>query len=182
MKTTMKKAMTAVLTGMALTAAIGSTTNVFAMSDSYKIYEDEREVTVADGGAYLYDDPDSMDVLKYLEPGTALMISGDVVEGGVETGWYAVQTEDFDLAYILAGDFVDYSYNSNTTSIATVEVSKGYLALRTEAAYDESNEIGELYTGDTVEVEYFTDNGYVYVYSYTYGTYGFVNANYLIYQ
>ena len=33
-----------------------------------------------------------------------------------------------------------------------VGVSKGYLALRSAMAYDSSNEIGELYSGDTVEV------------------------------
>ena len=34
----------------------------------------------------------------------------------------------------------------------TVTVASGYLALRNAKAYDSSNEIGELYTGDTVEV------------------------------
>ena len=35
----------------------------------------------------------------------------------------------------------------------TVRVETGYLALRTAQAYDYRNEIGKLYTGDTVEVE-----------------------------
>ena len=33
-----------------------------------------------------------------------------------------------------------------------VNVATGYLALRTDTAFDSSNEIGELYTGDLVEV------------------------------
>ena len=33
-----------------------------------------------------------------------------------------------------------------------VTVSSGYLALRNDTAYDASNEIGKLYTGDTVEL------------------------------
>lgn len=34
----------------------------------------------------------------------------------------------------------------------TVKVDKGYLALRSEKAYDKNNEIGQLNTGDTVEL------------------------------
>ena len=38
---------------------------------------------------------------------------------------------------------------SQASNTWTVSVAKGYLALRTAKAYDASNEIGELYTGDT---------------------------------
>lgn len=71
---------------------------------------------------------------------------------------------------------------TQTVSAATYEVnvSKGYLALRTEPAYDSSNEIGELYTGDTVEVGEFRNLDYWYVYSPKYKCYGYVNADYLI--
>ena len=180
MKKTMKKAMAAMMAVAALTGAVASTTNVFALSDSWKVLGngETREVTVADGGAYLYDDPDTMNVLKYLEPGTEIGIIGDVVEGGVLTGWYAIESEDYELAYILGSDFYEYSYYSNQ---AEVRVSTGYLALRTAPAYDEANEIGELYTGDVVEVEDITDNGYAYVYSYKYDAYGYANVNYLFY-
>ena len=61
----------------------------------------------------------------------------------------------------------------------TVSVSKGYLALRTAKAYDASNEIGELYTGDTVQVIDSSDNGYWYVYSPKLNKNGYVNRNYL---
>ena len=64
----------------------------------------------------------------------------------------------------------------------SVSVSKGYLALRTAKAYDSSNEIGELYTGDTVEVMDTSDNTYWYVYSAKLGKSGYVNRNYLVAQ
>ena len=66
------------------------------------------------------------------------------------------------------------------TIAAVVRVSKGYLALRTAPCYSEDNEIGELYTGDCVIVQYNTGNGYAYVYSPKHRAYGFVNTKYLI--
>ena len=62
----------------------------------------------------------------------------------------------------------------------TVSVAAGYLALRTATEYDASNEMGELYTGDTVQVYQYTNDTYWYVYSPKYNKYGFVNRNYLI--
>ena len=41
-----------------------------------------------------------------------------------------------------------------------VTVSSGYLALRNDTAYDASNEIGKLYTGDTVELCDMTTSAY----------------------
>lgn len=65
----------------------------------------------------------------------------------------------------------------------TVRVEKGYLALRTAPAYREENEIGELYTGDTVRaIDTTSDNGYWWVYSSKYGRSGWVNKNYLVYK
>ena len=61
----------------------------------------------------------------------------------------------------------------------TVSVAKGYLALRTAKAYDYNNEIGELYTGDTVYVQDKSDGTYWYVYSPKHGKSGYVNRNYL---
>ncbi len=42
----------------------------------------------------------------------------------------------------------------------TVSVSKAIFALRSAKAYDASNEIGELYTGDTVQVTDTKDSTY----------------------
>ena len=62
----------------------------------------------------------------------------------------------------------------------TVSVASGYLALRTAPAYDDRNEIGELYSGDTVQVIDTTSNStYWWVYSSKYGREGYVNKNYL---
>ena len=62
----------------------------------------------------------------------------------------------------------------------SVKVDKGYLALRTAPAYDYSNEIGELYTGDVVTVEEKPSGNYWWVYSSKYGRSGYVNKNYLV--
>ena len=54
----------------------------------------------------------------------------------------------------------NFTYSSPSyiqyTSTATVKVQSGYLALRTARAFDYSNEIGRLYTGDTVTDSYAT--------------------------
>lgn len=55
-----------------------------------------------------------------------------------------------------------YIYNSG---LWTVKVEKGYLALRNKPAYNDSNEIGQLNTGDTVQVKDTSDSNYWYVYS-----------------
>ena len=62
----------------------------------------------------------------------------------------------------------------------TVSVSSGYLALRTAMAYDSRNEIGSLYSGETVYYQWTGNNTYWWVYSPKYGTCGYVNRNYLI--
>lgn len=62
----------------------------------------------------------------------------------------------------------------------TVQVAKGYLALRTAPAYDERNEIGELYTGDVVTVQDTSNGQYWWVYSPKYGKSGYVNKDYLV--
>lgn len=62
-----------------------------------------------------------------------------------------------------------------------VRVAKGYLALRSAQAYDASNELGALYTGDTVQVRDTCGGGtYWYVYSPRYQRMGYVNAKYLV--
>ena len=67
----------------------------------------------------------------------------------------------------------------NTSSWRTVSVASGYLALRTAKAFDSRNEIGQLYSGDTVQVLDSSDGTYWWVYSPKYGRNGYVNRNYL---
>ncbi|MBQ1311955.1 MAG: hypothetical protein IIY55_08915, partial [Blautia sp.] len=62
----------------------------------------------------------------------------------------------------------------------TVQVSKGYLALRSAKAYDSANELGALVSGDTVVVTDKSDSTYWYCYSTKHGKYGYVNKNYLV--
>ena len=61
-----------------------------------------------------------------------------------------------------------------------VQVDKGYLALRSAPAYDSSNEIGKLYSGDIVAVEEKRGGTYWWVFSSKYGKEGYVNADYLV--
>ena len=69
--------------------------------------------------------------------------------------------------------------NAASDDICTVQVATGYLALRNAKAYDSGNEIGELYTGDTVQVLNRNDSVYWYVYSPKIGLAGYVNKDYL---
>ena len=68
--------------------------------------------------------------------------------------------------------------NKDTEVIYLVSVEKGYLALRNEPAYDESNEIARLYTGDVVEVISATGR-YWFVYAPGPSLYGFADSRYL---
>lgn len=61
-----------------------------------------------------------------------------------------------------------------------VSVSEGYLALRIAKAFDSSNEIGRLYSGDLVETVDCSDPTYWYVYASSLDNYGYVNKDYLI--
>ena len=72
------------------------------------------------------------------------------------------------------------SYQGTASGNYTVKVDSGYLALRTAKAYDSRNEIGKLWTGDTVQVIDSSDYQYWYVYAPTLGKYGYVNKDYLI--
>ena len=69
-----------------------------------------------------------------------------------------------------------YIYNSG---LWTVKIEKGYLALRNQAAYNDSNEIGQLNTGDTVELIEKEDSTYWYVFVPKLGKEGYVDKNYL---
>ena len=61
----------------------------------------------------------------------------------------------------------------------TVQVEKGYLALRNAKAYDKNNEIAQLNTGDQVEIIEKKDSTYSNVYVTKLGKEGYVDKNYL---
>lgn len=74
--------------------------------------------------------------------------------------------------------------SAKVIGVYSVKVDSGYLALRTEKAYDSSNEIGKLYTGDYVVPIGSTDTSdeYWYVYSLDQEKPGYVNSSYLVYE
>ena len=82
--------------------------------------------------------------------------------------------------------YVNKDYLTNLTATTSsygdyrVQVSSGYLALRNAPAYDDRNEIGELYTGDIVTVTDMSNGQYWWVYSSKYGKSGYVNKDYLV--
>lgn len=73
----------------------------------------------------------------------------------------------------------DYLVGGRSGETRTVKVSSGYLALRTAKAYDYANEIGALYTGETVQLIDNSDSAYWYVYAPSLGKSGYVNKDYL---
>ena len=90
--------------------------------------------------------------------------------------YWLVYAPDFDK-----GGYVnkDYLVDRNPVIRKTVKVTSGYLALRSEMAYDDANEIGRLNTGDIVQIADSSDSTYWKVYSERLGKYGYVDKNYL---
>lgn len=113
------------------------------------------------------------------------LYTGDLVEVSdyaIATGYWYVYSPKYDTFGYVNNDYLNainsssgYYYDSQWT----VSVSTGYLALRTDKAYNSSNEIGQLYTGDTVQILDTSDAQYWYVYSPKYDLNGFVNKDYL---
>ena len=115
------------------------------------------------------------------------LYSGDLVEVTEYTNgdyWY-VYSPKYDCWGYVNNDYLialsSQSGNYYPTSY-TVSVNKGYLALRTQKAYDDSNEIGQLYSGDTVLVSDSSDSKYWYVYAPKLNQYGYVDKNYIYYN
>ena len=78
------------------------------------------------------------------------------------------------------GTAANMNANADVNTWKTVSVASGYLALRNDATYEQSNEIGQLHTGDQVEIQGSGAAGnYVFVYSPKYGCNGWVNAGFL---
>lgn len=100
----------------------------------------------------------------------------EVIDYTSKDYWYVYSPKYDRYGYVNCNYLVD----SSSTSSWIVSVDKGYLALRTEKKYDSSNEIGELYTGDMVEVINSSDSDYWYVYSTKHNRYGYVNCDYLV--
>ena len=112
------------------------------------------------------------------------LYSGDTVEVTEYTTsdyWY-VYSPKLNRSGYVNNDYLYFLSSQPTSSSGsyTVSVAKGYLALRSAKAYDSSNEIGQLYSGDTVTVSDSSDPQYWYVYSPKLNLSGYVNKDYLI--
>mgnify|MGYP002544620290 CR=1 FL=1 len=109
--------------------------------------------------------------------------TGDLVEvmdKKDSTYWYAYSPKLNKSGYV-DKNYLQVVENTTATNDSwTVKVKSGYLALRNTAAYNDSNEIGRLNTGDTVLVKDSSDSTYWYVYSPKYDKNGYVNRNYLV--
>ncbi len=110
------------------------------------------------------------------------LYSGDTVQvqdSSDSTYWYVYSPKLNKSGYVNRNYLVGAGSSTPSVVTKTVSVSKGYLALRTAKEYDDSNEIGELYSGDTVQVQDTSDSTYWYVYAPKLNKSGYVNKNYL---
>ena len=96
------------------------------------------------------------------------------------TYWWVYSPKLGKSGYVNRNYLVGGSDSTITGDEYTVKVSDGYLALRTAKAFDYSNEIGALYSGETVEVIDYLEGTYWWVYSPKLDRYGYVNKNYLV--
>ncbi len=119
------------------------------------------------------------------------MYTGDevyVIDTSTGKYWYCYSPILGILGYVNS-DYLVSTYpgtaspNNDTYTVWSVRVEKNYLALRYEPAYDASNEIYKLYTGDTVYVYsysyYSFSDKYWYVYSPKAGMWGYVDSNFI---
>lgn len=196
MKKNLKKTIAAIAAAMAITAAFTSTATVFANdgTDLYNFSVQDTSITgyVGSRGANVRQNPTTASsVINTLAPGAQINITGYVIEDGTANGWYVIETTNqiyggLCNGYIAGSTFSKAGSGNNASSRQAtsdnakfVHVDTGYLALRTAPAYEEANEIGELYNGDSVEITGGYSGSYVWVYSPKYGCSGYVNSNFL---
>ena len=165
---TMMKWMLALLLMIGVWIAAGSLGRA-ASSDTYTVRVETGYLALRTAQAYDY-----RNEIGKLYTGDTV----EVEEYGSGDYWYVYSATLNRYGYV-NNNYLYYSGITDDTDY-TVSVATGYLALRTEKAYDYRNEIGKLYTGDTVEVIDSSDSGYWYVYSYKLNKYGYVNKDYLI--
>ncbi len=109
------------------------------------------------------------------------LYKGDTVQVQNKNGTYWwVYAPSLGKSGYVNSNYLRYGSSPTPATTMTVSVAKGYLALRTAKAYDYSNEIGKLYSGDTVQVQDTSDSTYWWVYAPSLGKSGYVNRNYLI--
>ena len=108
--------------------------------------------------------------------------TGDLVEvmdKKDSTYWYAYSPKLNKSGYVDKNYLQVVENTIYNSGLWTVKVEKGYLALRNQAAYNDSNEIGRLNTGDMVQVKDTSDSNYWYVYVPQLDKTGYVDKDYL---
>ena len=118
-----------------------------------------------------YDERNEIGKIRNGEPVT-------VVDNTTGTYWYVYAPTLGKYGYVNS-DYLVVASASTTANYRTVYGVDYYLALRTEKQYNERNEIGKIYNGETVQVIDSTTGTYWYVYAPTLGLYGYVNSDYL---
>lgn len=99
------------------------------------------------------------------------------------TFWYVYDYSSGLYGYVKCGYLTSNYTEKPQTSLADDEYlvsgTKNYLALRSEPATSESNEIGKTYNGNKVQVLEKTNDEFWYVYDYSTGIKGYVKCAYL---
>ena len=171
----MKKAIAAICAALTITvcaAGAASAAPAQATNQSYNVHVDSGYLALRNGKAYDYNN----EIGKLYNTDTVVVLdSSDPTYSYV----YAPRLNAY--GYVIK----NYIYKNVTPepapgSYSTVKVASGYLALRSGKAYDYRNEIGKLYTGDSVQVINKESGDYWYVYAPKLGAYGYVNKNYLV--
>ena len=119
------------------------------------------------------------------------LYNGDkvLITGGWDGDYVWVYAPKLDESGFVNGKYLSGSSSSgkkksssdkkSSSSKKTVTGTKNYLALRSEPEYSDSNIIGKLYNGETVEVTGGKSGEYVWVYSSKLDKSGYVNGKYL---
>lgn len=125
-----------------------------------------------------------------LRNNTAFDASNEIAKlNNGDTVWLLDTLGGGDYWYVYAPSLGMYGYvNDNylvqsgheDQDIYYAKVDSGYLALRNAMAYDPANEIGQIQTGEPVQVLDTSTGQYWYVYSPTLNMYGYVDHNYLV--
>ena len=154
---------------MAFIAVMLLNTHIAKAGTMYQVNVDKGYLALRNDKAY-----DSRNEIGQLYAGDTV----EVTDTSDATYWY-VYAASLNKSGYVNKDYLKAVNTSSTAGNWTVKVDKGYLALRTEKAYDSRNEIGKLYTGDTVQVSDSSDANYWYVYAPSLGKSGYVNKDYL---
>ncbi len=95
------------------------------------------------------------------------------------TYWYVYSSKLNKSGYVNRNYLVGGAASTGGSNY-TVSVAVRDILLFVLPRYDSRNEIGELYSGDTVQVQDTSDSTYWYVYSRKLNKSGYVNRNYLV--